>query len=250
MNNKFTYLAIISALLITSCRPVFRLQTEQHQTYRLDASHSLTDPMVDSLIYPYKLRLDGEMKRVIGMVESTLTREKPESTLGNWVADAIFEECKAYGWLQPDFAVQNYGGIRIPELAKGPLEVGKLFELMPFENYLVLLKIKGEELEPFFQRMIDYGGWPVSAQLRLTSIENRMIEVTIGDERLLPDKIYVVAMPDYIANGGDDCSFFRDKERVETGVLVRDILISHVEKGETSGQSVRATKDGRFRIFP
>ena len=45
-----------------------------------------------------------------------------------------------------------------------------------------------------------------------------------------PDSIYIVATNDYIANGGDNCSFLKPCKRVNTGVLIRDLMIAYIQK--------------------
>ena len=240
---------IYSLLLLCSCRPGYILHEEQHQNYRFDPSVTMTDPGIDSLILPYKNSLDEAMNEVVGFFEVGLTKGKPESTLGNWVADALMEESAYMGLDPPDFAIQNYGGLRISEIPRGPVQLGKIYELMPFENYLVLLRIKGAELEPLFNRLIDYGGWPVSAELRITSKGKTLEEVYIDGNSLELRKEYLIAMPDYVANGGDDCWFFKDKARIETGILIRDLLITNLKRKSQQGIPAAAYLDDRFRML-
>ena len=52
-----------------------------------------------------------------------------------------------------DFAVINYGGMRIPAIPKGPITRGKIFELMPFDNLLVVVRLDVSILTQFINHM-------------------------------------------------------------------------------------------------
>src|SRR5690606_11149141 len=98
---------------------------------------------------------------VIGRTDIPLTKAQPESTLGNFVADAQMIVAKKLD-NKVVASVVNYGGIRLNYIAPGELTKGKIFELMPFDNMLTIVEVPGEVLKQFCNHMAKYRGWPVS----------------------------------------------------------------------------------------
>ena len=98
------------------------------------------------MIEPYKSTLDVQMNEVIGTVSQEMTKKKPESTLGNWYADAMIAGTKKEGY-PVDFAISNYGGLRVPYISAGPLTRGEIYELCPFDNLLVIVDVPGDILD-------------------------------------------------------------------------------------------------------
>ena len=202
------------------------------------------DASVANLIAPYKKEVTSQMIEVIGTLDKKLSKRRPNSNLGNWFADALKDEASVIYNNKVDFAVQNYGGIRIPSLAAGAITVGNIFELMPFDNKLLILTCDGATVKKLTDRIAEKGGWPISDGLSFRIVENHSEDVMIHGEPLDMSKRYVAAIPDYIANGGDNCEFLLEMNRVDTEKYVRDIVIDHLRKEFKDGttQSVDNTK--------
>ncbi|HPQ20929.1 MAG TPA: hypothetical protein PK147_03710, partial [Saprospiraceae bacterium] len=84
------------------------------------------DPVIDSIIQPYKAVLDSKMKRVIAYNPVVLEKQKPNSNMGNWFADLLGDIAVKEWGNKVDFAFQNYGGIRLPSIGKGNISVGTI----------------------------------------------------------------------------------------------------------------------------
>ena len=98
-----------------------------------------------------------------------LTKGRPESSLGNWTADLLLAAARdLFPGYAIAFAVQNYGGLRLSEIGTGPLTVSELYELMPFDNELVLVELGGATLRAFIDHTLADGGWPVSEGLSVS----------------------------------------------------------------------------------
>ncbi len=202
---------------------------------------------LDELIVPYRQSLDERMNSVIGEAKVRLYKERPESPLGNWMADAIQNQVNKLDVNPVDVSIQNYGGIRIPEISEGDITVGKIFELMPFDNMLVILEMSGLMTQRFFDHMAADGGWPISSGANFVLLEGRAQQLTIGGETIQNDRTYRIALPDYIANGGGDCDFLRELAQENTGLLIRDMLIQEVVDQAEAGSPISARLDGRIR---
>lgn len=166
--------------------------------------------------------------------------------MGNWVADLIVEQTNARYDKTIDFAIQNQGGLRITSLGAGDVTVGKIYELMPFDNMIVVLHMRGDSLMQMFDHMAQSRGWPISSEVRYTISDGRASDVHIHGESIQPDHIYKFALADYIANGGGGCTFLAyAKERVDLDYLVRDAIIDHVKKLTGEGRVIEGKLDGR-----
>lgn len=237
-----------SLILLSGCITLYIPGNVESTSYRIDQKMYDTDLQAAEIIAPFKEKLEATMNKIIGRASMNLSKSKPESTLGNFVADAILSEARKIVDVDIDFATQNYGGIRIGEIPEGEISVGKVFELMPFENYCVVLEIDGSSLIGFFNRIADYGGWPLSKGVTFITGKDQPSKMIIKGQEIDPNRIYHVAMPDYIANGGDNCTFFEDKKQISTGILIRDMIISHITELQSNGLAVSSSLEGRIQF--
>ncbi|MFK8104356.1 MAG: 5'-nucleotidase C-terminal domain-containing protein [Saprospiraceae bacterium] len=243
------YLLFLPLLLLFACTKVLHLAETKPANYRIDADAKITeDPAIKEMIQPYKKQLDAEMNAVIGEVALTLSKAKPESTLGNWTADAIQKKCTDYYQQPIDFSIVNYGGLRIPNVRKGSISKGKVFELMPFDNMLVVLQLDGQTVLQFFDHMASNGGWPISRGVTYQISGEKATEVLVNGKSIDPQKMYKIGMSDYIANGGDRCAFFKDKKRDQLGKLFRDALLEYVEEQTAKQEPLSAAIEGRVKL--
>jgi len=144
-----------------------------------------------------------------------------------------------------DAAFMNYGGIRLNQIPPGPLTVGKLYELSPFDNFIVLLNIRGDVLRQFLDHIAAKGGWPV-AGLRMSITGKKAQGVMIGGKPLTDDAQYTIAVLDYTANGGDDCFMLTNLPQQNGGWLLRDQLQEYFMQLQKEGKSITASIEGRI----
>lgn len=222
-----TMISVWWVLMVSACHPTLHLSSADYHRYEIgqDSLRNSTGTEIDQLIEPYKSQLDEEMNVVIGTVPKTLSKEKIESTLGNWIADAIAQYVNSKTNRPVDLAICNYGGVRIPEIAAGPLTVGKIYELMPFDNYVVTMELDGEVLRKLLRRIADYGGWPVSSGLRMEVRNGRVTKAQLNGQPISPGQTYFIALSDYLANGGDKLDFLADLPFDNLNTYYRDALI-------------------------
>jgi 2',3'-cyclic-nucleotide 2'-phosphodiesterase (5'-nucleotidase family) len=222
------------------------LSKVEQANLRFDAKADIYEPTeVDSIIRLYRDQLSSQMDQVIGESAMELKKQRTESTLGNWVADALLHQSIKSDFGPVDIVVQNYGGLRIPSISKGPVTRGKIFELMPFDNELLILEINGEIMQQLFERMAEYGGWPMSKGNKLVFNEGGVFLAEINGHPIKHEKIYRLGISDYIANGGDDCDFLVDQKRIKTGLLIRDLLLQEVIDLTDEGKKLDSKLEGR-----
>ena len=209
---------------------------------------------IDSVIYktisPYKLSHDANMQVVIGQSEKALIKADLESTLGNFFCDAVMIETKKYlgnDSLLLNAAVFNKGGLR-NSLPQGNITIGNIFELMPFDNEVVILKLSGSQIKDMVEKISEKGGIPVSG-IRLVIKDSKPIQVTINGQSFDESKHYWVVTSDYLANGGDNYNFFKNAiERKTTGILLRDMIIAHCKTLTKKGVLIKSQLDGRIQL--
>jgi 2',3'-cyclic-nucleotide 2'-phosphodiesterase (5'-nucleotidase family) len=187
------------------------------------------------------------MEEIIGRCEEDLVKNKPSSNLTNWFADALLDGTQKLVNDTIDFAIQNYGGLRIPILSKGDVTVGEIYELMPFDNTIYVLKLDGFQIQQLLDHIAAAGGWPISKTVRFDIAYGHAKNVTIKGRNLDTLKLYQVAIPDYLANGGDNLVFLKDIQALQTGKLIRDIIISEVRLLSAHGLPIPSLNDQRIK---
>ncbi len=234
-----------------SCTPALDHRVVEGEVIRLDSINApVKDSAVDAAIAPYREQLEAEMTEVLAYSEQAMQKDSPEGLLNNFVADLVLD--KARELYSPedgkpiDFCLLNYGGLRtsIPE---GPVTRGRIFELMPFENEIVVITLSPERTRELFQYLAESQvGMPVSG-IRLGIKDNEPEIIQIQGEPLDPDRSYKVVTSDYLAGGGDRMDFFLQPQKSELiGLRIRDAIIQHLEKQHERGKKITSQLDGRI----
>jgi len=211
---------------------------------------SNVDSSVIKLVEPYKNNLTDEMQEVIGYSTVKLTKGRPESRLTNYLGDLLLEEGRSYAEKhsldpRPMISYQNYGGLR-SALPMGNITVGKIFELMPFENEMVFLKLKGNDVYAFAEKVAVQGGDCV-AGIRLGIRDGKISRVEVNGEPLDPAAEYWLVTNDYVADGGDNMQMFTHRlEYIATGIKLRDCIIGYMRRHHQAGEKISPELDGRI----
>lgn len=233
---------------IGGCAPVFFIPSDQnHSQYEISAELP-SDPTIENYIAPFKDSLESVMNTVIGHSEQRLTKpgNQSETLLGNFFTDALLHEGRK---LDPeiDFSFGTKRGLRI-ELPKGDITVGNIFELMPFENKLVILELSTENVEKLAQFIAASNGQPL-AGMTLEIKDGKAQHIRIGGQPLQKGQVYKLLTYDYLANGGDNSKGLDDPiSRVDLPQKVRETLLEHIKELTKKGQSINTQLDGRVKI--
>ena len=201
------------------------------------------------LIEPYRDSLELSMNTVLVENSEELTRGIPESKLGNLIADLLLERAliEMPDTIRPLICLVNIGGLRV-ELPEGPITVGKVFELMPFENELDVIKLSPEKVDDMLAYLKKVGGQPVSGIDVTVANGQGNTQYKLSDGSELEEYLYVVTS-DYLADGGDKMDFFREPlERIKTGIKIRDAIIDDFRVKGLAGQNLESKLDGRIAV--
>lgn len=251
MNLKKLLSIILVALVFTACSN--KTWTITHTTSVKIPIDSRTELIADKsyqvFLQPLKQKVDKQMNVVIGQVAETMKGHAPESLLSNFSADVYRQAGTEFLGENVDISVVNLGGLRTVVTA-GNMTIGKVFELMPFENELVILWLRGDKLNDLAQYFASMGGEGISG-LRMEIQNGKAVNVTIDGKPLATDKLYSIATNDYLAAGNDKMvQLAMYEKRLNTGIKVRDLLLNFIKKETLKGNKIQSKLDGRITINP
>ncbi len=226
-----------------SCTRYFRPASLGYTNYQVKTDQT-ADTALAALLLPYSDSVNKSMNEVVGVSTVMLEKKRPECTMGNFMTDAILEMARQKFGKRVDVAFVNYGGMRMTQVAAGELTRGKIFEMMPFENLLVLQEIKGSVLQEFLDQIAAWDGWPV-AGMTMQIKDKKAVNVLIGGKPLDPTAVYVVANSDYVANGGDGLTFLRSIPQQNIGYLVRDSFFDYIKWLKAQGKNIAPKLENR-----
>ncbi|MFN3666249.1 MAG: 5'-nucleotidase C-terminal domain-containing protein [Sediminibacterium sp.] len=239
--RKYLFYSIV--FLLSSCSSFYQPTSLQYTQYRIQPDLKKDSSMV-ALISPYTKEFNVTMNKVIGTSANQYDRNRPECEIGNFLADAYKAMAEKNFNRKIDAGFMNAGGIR-SYFSKGNITVGKVFEIMPFDNMLVLQELKGTVLQAYLDKMAEDGGWPVSKGVQMVIRNKKATQVMINGKPLDPNAVYVVAHSDYIANGGEDCTMLKPIPQINRGYLMRDAIIDYITELTGKGLTVNPVLENR-----
>ena len=207
----------------------------------------------------YRDSISKEMNKVINHSLITMEVGCPEGLLGDFISDLSilyikknFPENK----FNPDFCILNNGGFR-NSLNKGSITIGDVFQIMPFDNYLLILEIKGNEMNDLINYIKEKSttnisrksGVPLSG-IRVKISGDKVSRCMINNQTYDPLKTYKVLTTNYLASGGDNMDFFKNcKTMFNTKLLLRDVIIKYIEELGENNIKINTQFDGRVQII-
>ncbi|MBB6270894.1 2',3'-cyclic-nucleotide 2'-phosphodiesterase (5'-nucleotidase family) [Pedobacter cryoconitis] len=237
---------ILGSIFLSSCSSNYQLVKSNRAEYAVTKDVA-ADSSIIRTYQPYKLKLDSQMNEVLGYSENELTKKivGGESSLGNFFSDAaLFEARKTDP--QIDFTMPSTNGGLRNDLPLGAITLSNVFELMPFENELIVFEIKGIEVQSLLNYIARTGGQPVSG-LTMKIIAGKPADVMISGQSFDRTKNYHVLTSDYIAGGGDGISSFKDPISSKVlGLKIRDALIKYIKESKEKGKNISSKLDGRM----
>jgi 2',3'-cyclic-nucleotide 2'-phosphodiesterase (5'-nucleotidase family) len=242
-NPPFAFLFLLLIITGLSCNSIYQSQSLQYKTYRINDGQQ-KDSSLLNFLQPYSSTVNKTMNDVIGVADISLDKKQPEGTLGNFMVDAFLSMAADKYNTKVDAAFVNFGGIRLTQLPAGSVTTGKIFELMPFDNLLLLQKVKGDILQQVLDLAAAKGGWPV-AGITMQIKDKKAVNVTVGGKPLDLTATYTIANSDFIANGGDNADMLRNVPQITNGYLMRDALLDYIKKQKGQGKNISAKIENR-----
>ncbi|OMP29790.1 5'-nucleotidase C-terminal domain-containing protein [Mangrovimonas sp. DI 80] len=247
MNPKHLFF-VLTVLVFFSCNQTKHL-------YKIEGKQiSITDSLpsnseIDSFIKPYHDHLNQSLDSVLSYSADTYTKEdSPFNTaIGNFMADAIYEQSnpifKKRTGKDIDFVMLNHGSIR-SILSKGNITIRTAYELMPFENTVVVTAIKGEQIKELLKYLTASSKAHPISKLKVTVDKDfNIVSAAVRGQPIDYNKTYYVLTNNYLYNGGDHMTFFQPNDTVYSlDYKVRNALLDYFIKTDT----IRAAIDDRY----
>ncbi|MDR3563604.1 MAG: 5'-nucleotidase C-terminal domain-containing protein [Negativicutes bacterium] len=193
------------------------------------------DPAVEAIVGKAQQEIAPVKNLVLGRTDVVLAHDREglaSSLLGQWTSDIMRQATGA------DIAFQNAGGLRT-SITAGPITMGNLYEVAPFDNTLVTVDMTGEQIMQVLEHglfstkigMVQYSGLKVTFDSSLPP-ERRILAVTLADGTpLAADRTYKVVTNDFMAGGGDQFTMFgQGKNMVDTYIPLRDTLADFIRQ--------------------
>ena len=179
-------------------------------------------------------------------------RAGEENLLGYWIADSMRQRAATVLGAPVRFAITNAGGVRA-NLRAGEIKVGDVFEVMPFENEMVVIELTGAEvIGAVKEGLVRRGGEPCSGVKAVVSgvPGAATLSVTWADGSPIdPQEMVKVATSDYLFNGGDAIPSLRKGRRpYTTGLSIRQILLDACAALDKAGRTLDPPAGGRYSI--
>lgn len=236
-NRIFSVISVVSIFAFVACQRQLYKQPEVAQQEISITQDFAPNPEIKALILPYKKQLDQVMEQVLTYNPYDL-KKGMNANLSNLLADQLLDAGNKFFQQKYhkniDVALLNMGGIR-RTFTPGKITVRSIFELMPFENEAVIVRLSGKD----FLKMIDYlkehkeKGHPIAGLS--FSLNSKDLNITLSQNRKFDvNKSYWVITNDYLQKGGDGMYFFTNPEEiVKINQKLRDIFIEEFKSTDT-----------------
>lgn len=181
---------------------------------------------MSTYLAPFVKEEAEQMNVVIGQSAMAMNKALPEGLLNNWIAKLMFVEASKLQ--KVDIAISNYGGIR-RDLHKGDLTIGDIFEIAPFDNSLVVLKLSGKSIVELAHNIAHQGGEAVYG-MRFGIRDRRAENVKVNGAKVVLSKDYYVVTTDYLSYGNDGLKALAEStQTIALKVFMRDAMIQYVK---------------------
>lgn len=246
------FLFAFVVLFLFSCKKEQENYLYRIEGKKIEISDSIpSNAEIDKFIEPFSKHIDKDLDSVISYAMDTYSKSDGElnTAIGNLFADVTYEQANPVLNSRTneniDLVILNHGGIRAI-ISKGNITKRTAYEIMPFENSLVVAKLKGTHIQEAVEYLTRAKRAHPIAKLNITlNKDYNLIEATIDGNKIDPNKYYNVLTNDYLYNGGDRMDFFQKRDTVYVlNYKVRSALMDYFIKTDTLNPKI----DNRFII--
>ena len=242
-NMKPLYIIFVTTLTLislTSCKTkAYNNYLVEGKKIEINKNYTVNE-RIDSYITPYRKNINKDLDSIISYCPETLDKSKGDwqTNIGNFMSDACMELANPVFMKQQnkqiDIILLNSGGIR-SIIPKGNITKRNAFEVMPFENSLIVVALKGEEIMEMAKHIIkEKKPHPLNGLKIFLNKENTITKVLFDNKAIENNTIYYVATSDYLANGGDNMTFFLKNEGTfDLNYKIRNVLIDYFYRYKT-----------------
>ena len=212
------------------------------------------DPAIQKVIDPLAAEIKASFDLPLVQAPQGLLRGRrgEENLLGYWVADVMRMAAQGTVGKPVRFAITNAGGLR-SNLRPGLLKVADIFEMMPFENELVVVELTGAEvMQVIKEGIVRRGGEPCSGvKARVDGTPEAPIFVMTWEDgsAIDPAAKVLVATTDYLYGGGDSIPTLKlGRKPFTSGITLRQMLLDQCAALAKAKQELLPPAPGRYTL--
>ena len=246
---KRIFVILLLPFLLFSCKNQ-ELGIKKVEGHQITVSDSIPeDTRIEEFIAPYRAHIAKEMDSILAYAPRDLDKKEGDlnTAIGNMMADAVMELADPVFQKRTgnsiDVVLLNFGGIR-STINKGDITTRTAYQIMPFENEVIVAEMKGEALLEMIDYLIEANtAHPISGLELWINDKGEIKKVLVQGAPIDKNKIYYVATNDYLFQGGDNMSFFSaalDSQYLD--YKIRNLLIDYFRKNDTIAPEI----DQRF----
>lgn len=236
-------LPLLLLLVLGACHKAYQPTALQYAGY--DVRDIAPDTAMLGMIAPYREKVGAAMDDAVGELPMKLVKSLPDGTLGNFMADAYLAMAREKFAPAADFAYMNNGGIRLNQVQAGPLRRGTVYELMPFDNQMLIVPVRGALVQQFMDHIAAEGGGGI-AGLTMRIQNKKAVDVKIQGMPLDTARTYMMVNSDYVVQGGGRFEGFRALPAQQTGYLLRDAILDYCKRFRTQGLPLPVSTEKRI----
>jgi len=235
------FVLFLTLLQFTACSTTTGLHNTKIEARKTSITAALPETAaIENFIAPYRIHLDKELDSVLTYAPETFDKSKGKwsNPMGNLLAEATFKRADKRFYATEnkhiDMCMLNHGGIR-SIIAKGPVTTRTAFEVMPFENSVKIVALKGaqiREMAAYIAR--EKRAHPLAGITIILDVNDMVKAISIQNKPLDDNATYYVASIDYLIGGGDNMAFFATNEGIyDLDYKLRDLYIDYFKETDT-----------------
>ena len=242
-------LLLMACLMIVACGRKNSGFEYAWQYHYIDSRYDTgSDWAAQDIIDKYEPQV-APLMEIIGYTDHMIeSRRGAESELSNFAADIIRDRAQKEIGEPVQMAMTNYGGIRTA-MPKGDVRVYDIYSIFPFENDIVVCKVKGSKLRQFLDNYAKKGYVECLSGVEMVIDNYKITKLNVGGRPLDPNKTYNFATINFLLDGGDGSRIgtYAD-EVIDTNVIIRDAIVDYIRELTAQGKKIDPKMDGRVVI--
>lgn len=232
------FVLFLTILVFWGCHSVYHPTLIEGK--RLPVTETAGAPAsLEATIQPYRASMEKDLATILAIAPEPLEKTTGEwqTNIGCLMADASMVQGDSVFVKRTgnhlDFCLLNHGGIRA-SIGKGNVTVGSVFEVMPFENSMVVVTLRTEAVQELVNYVIrEKKPHPLSGLTFTIDSSGKAQNIAIQGVPLRENASYQVLTSDYLSNGGDNMVFFQGQPTVTLDYKLRNVLMDYFRKSRT-----------------
>ncbi|MFN4147093.1 MAG: 5'-nucleotidase C-terminal domain-containing protein [Runella sp.] len=253
MSLKKNYVILLLLLFLgSSCTRYFIGQPLQMKPVVVSdtttAPTTVLSQQISSYLRPYQDSLQAQMNTVLANSPKRIGKGRPESELGNLFTDLLLQQGQQRYGKPIHVMLTNNGGLRT-DLPAGNITLGQVYELMPFDNALVVLTLSGPTMQKAMLYIAQRQEPQSGLRLRFNKMTNQLTEALVNGQPFDANRTYTLLTSDYMATSTDFATIAKEAQQYEIlNYLMRDALADGLRQQGQSNQPLNPRLDGRIII--